>query len=522
MSTEPTAGRRVARRLATAVTGAALLAAAAGAALAGEVWPAERAPVEPTSVPVAATTFAQVCPGPPRLATEVAGEDLGYDEFDPEGSGTRTAVDVLTLTRDGSAPGELRLRPALDASAGEPVPSGGEARHEHVADIGDSAVLEAEPVDDVVALAAGTSMAVTETGDLRGLVTTACQTPATSVWLVGGSTEPGDSAQLVLSNLGQTPASVTLSGWGSTGALDLSTAGTVLVPPGGQRVVLLEALVADSRPAVHVQAVGGEVTAVVQDSRLRGLVPGGTDLVAGSVAPEETVVVPGLHLGSSSGEGPDAPAVRIVNPSEETVTAGLVLLGADGEEPVPGADALVLDPGAVIDVSLSGLPAGAWSAVVTADRPVTASAVVTTVGEPGEDDPETAPVDRAWVPATPGLSTGLAVLPEDLDATATLVVANPAETAVDVELVPVLRDGTRGTPVTRTVGPRSSLREDAAALADEDVAAVEVRTPDGMVHASVMFTAHAGDGALMSAVPLTEDPHAARAVTLAPAPASLG
>ncbi|QDB78492.1 hypothetical protein FE251_03190 [Georgenia wutianyii] len=521
MSTETTGGRRVLRRVATVLTGGALLAASAGVAVGGDLWPVEAQPVAETVVPVAATTLLQVCPGPPRLATEVAGQDLGYDEFDPEGSGTTTLVEVVSVARDGLAPAPLRLWPGLDADAGDDVPSGGQARVEQAADTREATVLEAEPVDGVVALAAGTSVALTEAGDLRGLVATACQSPATSAWLVGGSTEPGDSTQLVLSNAGDTPASVTLSGWGSTGALDLSTAGTVLVPPGGQRVVLLEALVADPRPALHVESSGGSVTAVLQDSRLRGLVPGGTDVVAPSVAPEEAVVVPGIHLGATSGQDLDAPAVRIVNPGEETATAALVLLGAEGELAVPGADELVLDPGAVVDVSLAGLPEGAWSAVVTADRPLTASAVVTTVGRAGEDDPGTAPVDRAWVPATAALSTGLVALPGELVTAATLVVANPATTAVDVELVPVLRDGTRGTPVTRTVEPRSSLREDVTALG-EDVAAVELHAAQEPVHASVMLTARGPDGALMSAVPLTEDPATARAVTLAPAPASLG
>src|SRR5690625_3843530 len=170
--------------------------------------------------------------------------------------------------------------------------------------------LAAEPQDDVVALASGTAVAVTESGDLRGLTATPCLAPAASAWIVGGSTEPGHSAQLVLSNAGETPATVTLTGWGSTGPLDLTAAGAVLVPPGEQRVVLLEALVTDPRPAVLVEASGGEVTAVVQDSRLRGLVPAGTDLVGPTVPPAETVVVPGAFLGASSGEGPDATAGR--------------------------------------------------------------------------------------------------------------------------------------------------------------------------------------------------------------------
>ncbi len=520
--TETTGRRRTARRLTTVLSGGALLAAAAGAALAGELWPSEHAAVEPAVVPVEATTVAQVCPGPPRLATAVAGEDLGYDEFDPEGSGTRSVIDALTLGREGQAPGALRLHPALGEAAGDDVPLSGDVRREQLTEAAGAAVLEAEPAAGAVALATGTSVAVTEAGDLRGLTATACQNPATSAWLVGGSTEPGDSAQLVLSNVGETPASVTLTGWGATGALDLSTAGTVLVPPGGQQVVLLEALAADPRPAVHVEASGGEVTALVQDSRLRGLVPAGTDLVAPSAVPAETVVVPGIFLGSSSGEGEDAPAVRIVNPSEETVNASLELLGPDGAERVPGADALVLDPGTVVDVSLAGMPEGAWTALVTADRPVAGSAVVTSVGQPGEDDPETPTVDRAWAPAAAGTTSGIVAVPQDLVSSATLVVANPADAATDVELVPVLEDGTRAAPVSHTIDARSSLRQDVAELAEAPVVALEVRAADTEVHAALVLSASAADGTLLSVVPLTEDPYTARAVTVAPAPAPLG
>src|SRR5699024_10389101 len=73
-------GRRLVRRVTTVISGGVLLCAAAAAALAGQVWPAEQVPVDATPVPVAATTVGQVCAGPPRLATAVAGEDLGYDE----------------------------------------------------------------------------------------------------------------------------------------------------------------------------------------------------------------------------------------------------------------------------------------------------------------------------------------------------------------------------------------------------------------------------------------------------------
>ena len=508
--------RRRVRRVATAVSGGALLAAAVAVPVAGEVWAPASSEVGPAAVPVTAATVTQVCQGPPRLATALAGEDLGYDEFDPAGSGTRTVLDVLTLGREGRPPGALHLHRSLDAATGEELPRAGDARLGHLTGEGRPARLAADPEDGVVALVTGTGVSVTESGDLRGLTATPCLTPVASAWLVGGSTEPGNSAQLVLSNAGETPATVTLTGWGSTGPLDLTAAGAVLVPPGEQRVVLLEALVTDPRPAVLVEASGGEVTAVVQDSRLRGLVPAGTDLVGPTVAPAETVVVPGVFLGASSGEGPDAPAVRVVNPGEEPVTAQVELLGQDGPVAVPGADALVVDPGAVAEVSLAGMPEGTWSVVVSGDGPLTAAAVSTSVGRAGEADPENPPVERAWTPATPELAAGVLAVPDELVRGVSLVVANPSDGAVQVELVPVLADGTRGGAVTRTLEPGTSLREEVRELAEEPVVALELRAPDGAVHAAVALSGAAPDGNLLSVVPVTEDPHAARAVDIAP------
>ena len=506
------------RRVATALTGLLVLGVAAGAAMAGEYWAVPEVPTGAAQVAVDATDTRQVCAGPPRLATAAAGQDLAYDEFDPEGSGTDTVVAALTLGREGGSPGGLQLHPTLEVAGGEPASLIGELRSTELADIGRAALLEAEPVDGELALATGTSIALTRDGDLRGLTAAACQAPATSLWLVGGSTAPGDSAQLVLANAGDTAASVTLRGWGSTGPLDLAGAGNVLVPARGERVVLLEALTSDPRPALQVEATGGEVTAALQDSRLRGLVPGGTDFVTPGAAPAEELVIPGIVLDDTMGEGEDAPAVRVANPGEEPALVTLDLLGPDGVAAVPGAEDLVLDPGAVIDVSLAGLPQGTWAARVSGDVPLVAAAVLTAQGEVAEGQSQAA-IDFFNDTATTEIYTGLVALPqaEGLVGSAVLSLANPSEERVDVVVVPLLADGTRGEPAERALEPQAAVALTVADLAEEAVAGLEIHAEQGAVHAALLLAGQAPDGPLLSGLSVTEDAQTALAVDVVPA-----
>ena len=515
--------RRALRRAATALSGAVLLAATAAVLVTGEQVPTADEPVPAADVSVPATGTAQVCAGPPRLATAAAGEDLTYDEFDPEGSGTASLLGALSLAVDGLPPADSRL---VDVGGDEveDLAFHGDARLTVLDDPAEALVLRAAPTGDRNALATGTTVSTSTSGDLRGLSATTCQSPAAGAWLVGGSTEPGNSAQLVLTNAGETAATVTLDAWGSTGPIATDSVGAVLVPPHSQRVVLLEAVVpGEPRLAVQLDVTGGEVAATLQDSRLRGLVPAGTDIITPGASPSSELVVPGLVLGESSPQDEDPAVVRVVNPGEVEARVAVELLGPEGPLPVPGAEDLVLDPGVVIDVSLAGLPAGAWNARVTADVPVTAAAMLTSTGTPADGD--AAPVDRAWVPATTAFASGLAAVPglDDPVGRAQLVLANPASEAVGATVTPVLADGTLAEPVDLDLVARGSATLQVGDLADGTVVALEVSGDDGAeVHGAVYLLGGAPDGTLLAVLPVPQDSHAALSVTLAPAPRVLG
>ncbi|KFD44334.1 hypothetical protein IU11_03405 [Cellulosimicrobium sp. MM] len=70
--------------------------------------------------------------------------------------------------------------------------------------------------------------------------------------------------------------------------------------------------------------------------------------------------------------------------------------------PLRGAEEVALTPGVVTDVSLGGLPAGAYAVSVHADVPVVGGASVDRRGEPDPDLlHEERQYDRAWVAARP-------------------------------------------------------------------------------------------------------------------------
>src|SRR5690606_33050901 len=138
-------------------------------------------------------------------------------------------------------------------------------------------------------------------------------------------------------NPGRTPAVVTLRAWGAGGEIDEVGAGSMLVPPGGERALLVEGLAAEQpRLVLHVQASGGLVTAWLQESVLHGLVPGGVDQVGPGDGPDTVQAVPGLVLRDVDLEETEPAVLRLLAP-EEGGTVTVLLLGPDGAVRLPSA-----------------------------------------------------------------------------------------------------------------------------------------------------------------------------------------
>ncbi|WP_435736691.1 DUF5719 family protein [Cellulosimicrobium sp. PMB13] len=396
-----TARRSVARRLATTGAGVVgILAVGAVAAFGGVLT--DRVPdaevVDPVEhVTVAPAQDVLVCPGPARLTDP---EAVGDAQFGPAPVGTTSALRAAvggdatsTLTPlDGGAAAEL------DAGADTEGPAATTVEDPSV-----GSVLAVRPGEGDPPRPAASVGSVTTAGDLRGLAAASCVRPGISHWLVGGSTEVGSSAQLVLQNPGLTPATVQVTAWGQGGQAVLAGGGQQLVGPGEEVVTLVEAAAPEQRRlVVHVEASGGLVSAYLQHTTLDGLVPLGVDDVVPGAQPAQAVALTGFQSGGEAVDDPHAPRLRVLAPGPDAGTARVVVHGEDGVVPLRGVEEVALTPGVVTDVSLGGLPEGRYTVAVHADVPVVAGGSVDRRGEPDPDLlHEERQYDRAWIAAVP-------------------------------------------------------------------------------------------------------------------------
>jgi hypothetical protein len=393
--------------------------------------PTEARPVPAATVDVAPTATTLVCPGPLELPDDTLSGDSAFDRVPVAPVERVTAFDTVA-----SATASLTVLGADPVALADGAGS--------VASPGAATVLRAEPVDGEPARVAGATSSVVTDGDLRGLSAASCARPSADVWLVGGSTELESTADLVVVNPGATPADVTVEVWGPSGPVDLANGGTFLVAPGAERVLSLPGVAAEQRRiAVRVTAAGGQVSAYLQDSLLDGFTPRGTDLVTAGTGPATTQVVPGITVVATEVDAADAGALRLLVPGDEDATASVRLLGPDGDVALPGAQELELPAGEVTDVSLGGLAAGSYTAVVESSRAVVAGAMIAREAKAGELDAG-ARLERAWVAAAaPG--SGLVAVPAG--ATGTLVLtAVPRTGEAGTGPVPTLTSGATDAP----------------------------------------------------------------------------
>lgn len=440
------APRRRTGRVARLLSGALVLALTGGVvALALAAPPSEAGPVPAATVDVAPTATTLVCPGPLQLPDDALSGDSAFDRVPVAPVERVTAFDTVasataSLTVLGADPVAL-----ADGAGTVTSPAA-------------ATVLRAEPAGDDPARVAGATSSVVTDGDLRGLSAASCARPSADVWLVGGSTELESTADLVVVNPGATPADVTVEVWGPSGPVDLANGGTFLVAPGAQRVLSLPGVAAEQRRiAVRVTAAGGQVSAYLQDSLLDGFTPRGTDLVAAGAAPATTQVVPGISVAATEVDAPDAGALRLLVPGDVDATASVRLLGPDGDVALTGAQELDLPAGEVTDVSLGGLAAGSYTAVVESTEAVVAGAMTAREGKAGELD-EGPRLERAWTAAaTPG--SGLVAVPSGAVGTLTLSAVPTGDEDGSAEPAPT----PSGTPSPEpTEGQRPDPEADAA------------------------------------------------------------
>lgn len=290
------------------------------------------------------------------------------------------------------------------------------------------------------ALLAGAQSQSVSTDDLRGLVTAFCSDPTGTAFLAAGATTTGRTSLISLTNPTRVDATVELRIWTEQGPVDAPGLRGIVVPAGAQKVLSLAGFAENAvSPVVEVTSRGGRVTAVLQESILRAVDPGGIDLAASSSAGTR-LVIPGVTIaakdavdtlrGRSDYEDLQ-PVLRLLDPSGSDTT---VRVGIRPERGGGGnAFDVPLTAGKVLDVPIDDLAEGSYSIELQSDAPIAAGIRASTaVPLSGSDALESPVSDLAWFAPAPLI--GSRTLFAAPTVPSRLHVENPGDSAVSLTL----------------------------------------------------------------------------------------
>ena len=399
-SPEPAKGSTAKGRkaLLSGLASAAVVIAGAGAVVAaGSVLPQ---PVSSRAVPagesaVPAGSSVGVCPGPARL---LEGTEAGTDpQFSPESETAASTVTGAVLSAGGVLPAsrlsELSGTTAVEIAKEQAQPSAAGGPQELLAgvvagrSVDQVSVLSADALANQKASAAAAMKFTATDGDLQGTAAANCLQPSNDQWLAGASTTVGRTSVLVLTNASSTPATVSLELFGSEGQIQAPGSRGLLVAPGTSRPVVLAGLApGEAQLSVHVRSAGGPVAAVIQQSVLRGLTPGGVDYIAPGAAPAVRQVMTGVDiqdpgqvaaLAGRSGYEDAGPALQLTVPGPSDAVVEVKLYGRDGQKALPNGGVITAKAGTATEIALAGVPAGHYTVVASSDVTFVAATRVT-------------------------------------------------------------------------------------------------------------------------------------------------
>lgn len=358
----------------------------------------------------------------------------------PAPSDTVVACDgpLLALARVIEQAGQLSVAAAQSVVAG-PAAAGATERALTASAEGDGPLAyTAAPTASGPAVFSAAGSSSVEAADLRGFAASACRPPLLESWLVGGATTTGSGDLVVLSNPGTVAATAQITVYGASGP-EVAPGGTDRIVPAGTQVVvpLAGLLPGEASPVVSVTATGAPVTATLQSSLIRTLLPGGVDHVSPVTAAATRQVMPGVVVTAPGGdEGAGARTIaRILAPAADT-QAIVSIRDSTGRR--VGEDATVpLVAGIPSEVGFPGLAAGTYTVTVEAGEPVVSGVWSTTGFGQGADFAwfAAAPdIDRSTVVAVPPGGSPVLTLVNDADESAVVSLTSPSGSSRDVEL----------------------------------------------------------------------------------------
>jgi hypothetical protein len=213
-----------------------------------------------------------------------------------------------------------------------------------------------------------------------GLATANCVPGANQAWLVAGDNSIGREALLVLANATTVDATVSLQLFGTSGPIQGAGLSGISAPAGKVTVLPLSSFAPKAETfAIHVSSRGAELGIWLQQKTVRGLTPGGLDLVGISAEPAETVLIPGVflrnsaalsNLASANKDFADTkPVLRVAAPGDKDANFTAQVQGADGSSFGNVLQGTV-PAGSTRDFPLEDLTDGNYAVQISSDQPV--------------------------------------------------------------------------------------------------------------------------------------------------------
>lgn len=278
---------------------------------------------------------------------------------------------------------------AIDLETGEPVSgkAGG----------GATTYTSKDPIALTVQTRANSQLRTITVGssdneEVRGLVLDQCEAPRNTSWFAIGSTEVGEATLLTVSNPAKQATEVEISALSGVGGLEQTAAFTVKAKS-TRTVNLATYFPENDRLMVRVDASGPGAVSTARTVGMRGLAPQGYDAVTGSVEPQKEFALVGFRNDVAQSK------FRLANPSDQIVTAEIMMITEEGTRPLPGGELMQIDPGAVFQLTLDGLGPEVSTLYVKSDYPLIGSISGSIPGEKNQDG-ETLADRVVWTPGS--------------------------------------------------------------------------------------------------------------------------
>jgi len=259
-----------------------------------------------------------------------------------------------------------------------------------------------------------------------GLAASNCMPGQNDAWFVAGDNSVGREALLILVNPSKVDASVSLQLLGTDGSIQGTGLSGISAPAEKVTVLPLAAFAPKSATfAVQVSSRGAALGMWLQQKTIRGLTPGGLDLVGPTPQAQKVVQIPGLFIRTAeklatlaAGDadyGDTKTYLRVVAPGKQDAVFTAQVQGANGTNFGTVIQGTV-PAGSVRDFELTDLADGNYIVQVTSNEPIMASASFNRIGA--------AEPDLAWAPAVEPtkLDTGFTTAP---GAVSKLSILNP-------------------------------------------------------------------------------------------------